>query len=152
MNGDNNWNGTSDEAYSQTHWYEYDSPPDKREGMLETGQFLMELYDRVLDLAKAHLGDTFLVEIGNEIDARNIYHKMLYKFIREKLQQGQLHGRVYTSMKHDHFYEASVQDSCVPILHGIKDYNGYEARKHLVEGYGIAIIIISFGSLNLYKT
>jgi len=135
MNGDNNINGTSNEAYSQTHWYEYDSPPDEREGMKETGKYLMELYDYVLEACETFFGNDFIIEIGNEIDARNIYHSMLSSFVRERLDgQPWLTQRIYTSMKHEHFYKASVQDSCIPILHGIQDMSGYEEKKHLVQG------------------
>lgn len=149
MNGDNNINGTCDEKYSITHWYEYNGlppysdPSKERPGMRETGKYLMDWYEFILRKAKERYGKDFLIEIGNEIDARNYYHLMLRKFIDTTLNQGNLNGRVFTSMYHDRFYQmsegSSVWKSCIPILHGIGSYDGaglsYQTKKHLIEGY-----------------
>jgi len=134
MNGDRNINGTSKEAYSQTHWYEYNGLPPyselskKRDGMWETGRFLMDLYGYILDEAKKRYGKFFLVEIGNEIDARIDYHYMLKKFIDEKLG-GNNYWRTFTSMRWFDFYEVSVNKSCIPVVHGVQDIGSFETAK-----------------------
>lgn len=137
MNGDNNVNDTSNEAYSQTHWYEYNGEDDKEErpGMYNTGMYLMELYGYVLEEAKKRFGDFFLIEIGNEIDARNNYHRMLRSLINGELGQRKTAGRVFTSMKHDHFYKSrQVYQHCIPVLHGVQHYEEYQERVKLVPG------------------
>jgi len=135
MNGNNNINGTSDEAYSQTHWYEYNHPPDERPGMKETGEILMEKYGYILDEAKKHFGRFFLIEIGNEIDARSTYHSMLRKFINERLGQGDLDRRVFTSMRHAHFYESRIVNAnCIPVIHGCGNYEEYDEGKKVMLG------------------
>lgn len=133
MNGNNNINGTHTEAYSQTHWYEYNHPPDERPGMKETGEFLMDLYQYVLKEARVRFGDYFLVEIGNEIDARIDYHIMLKKLIDETLggKPKKNYWRVFTSMIWDHFYQVTVNESCIPIVHGVRDIQDFETRRHL---------------------
>ena len=135
MNGDNNVNGTSNEAYSQTHWYEYNKPPSEREGMFETGKHLLDLYYYVLRKATEHFGDFFLVEIGNEIDARNKYHQMIREVVDESLLYPTA-GRVFTSMKHDHFYESrQVYQHCIPVLHNCADFMNYLVmREHVPSG------------------
>lgn len=138
MNGNRNINGTHNEAYSLTHWYEYNglpphsNPDKKREGMRETGEILMDLYGYVLDEAKKRCGDFFLIEIGNEIPARINYHYMLRKLIDERLG-GNNNFRVFTSMYHDKFYQVSVGDHCIPILHGIATIKDFERRRQYVE-------------------
>ena len=136
MNGDNNVNGTHNEAYSQTHWYEYDGVPDgeeERKGMFSTGKYLIDLYVYVLEKARENFGDFFLIEIGNEIDARNKYHEMIRTLIDTELAPDDTHGRVFTSMKHDNFYESrQVYQHCIPVLHGVKDYGEYTERAKMV--------------------
>jgi len=145
MNGDNNVNGTSNEAYSQTHWYEYDGTHPKHEerpGMKKTGEFLVDLYGYVLEEAKKRWGHFFLVEIGNEIDAKNEYHTIMREFIDYVLKQGDLDGRVFTSMEHDsetdpeeNFYSSrTVNKMCIPIIHKIGNFQDYQRRKALVKG------------------
>ena len=135
MNGNNNTSGTHTEAYSQTHWYEYNHPPDERPGMKETGEALMDLYRYVLEEAKVRFGDYFLVEIGNEIDARMDYHIMLKKLIDEIFggKPKKNYWRVFTSMFWDHFYQVSVNQSCIPVLHGVGTIQDFENRKYLVD-------------------
>ena len=137
MNGDRNINNTHNEAYSLTHWYEYNGLPPhsnlakKREGMLETGKYLMDLYGSFLHKAKNRYGIFFGVEIGNEIPARIDYHRMLKKFVDGKLG-GNNYWRIFTSMFHDHFYESSVHESCVPVVHGVQTIDDFKRRKKLV--------------------
>lgn len=140
MNGKNNINGTSESDDSPTHWYEYNGlPPHSRpekelSGMRETGEFYMEFFGILLKLAKAEWGDFFLVEIGNEIDAKNQYHVMLREFINEIVGQN-MKDRVFTSMTHDHFYESKeVNRSCIPIIHKVGDFQEYKKRKGIVKG------------------
>jgi len=141
MNGDNNINSTSNKVSSQTHWYEYNglppysSPEDEEPGMKNTGEFLMDLYGHVLESAKRYWGDFFLVEIGNEIDARNEYHDFMRTFINHTLNQGDLDGRVFTSMEHDWFYASKmINKKCIPIIHKVGDYAEYQERVKLVNG------------------
>lgn len=138
MNGDRNINDTHNESYSQTHWYEYNGLPphsdlDKeREGMQETGIVLMDLYGYILNQAKKRYGTFFLIEIGNEIDARIKYHRMLRSFVDETLG-GSNYWRTFTSMQHDHFYESSVHESCIPVVHSVQTIDGFKTRKKLAD-------------------
>lgn len=140
MNGDNNVNGTCNESYSQTHWYEYNglpphsNPKKEREGMRETGEYLMDLYAFVLDEAKKRFGKFFLIEIGNEIDAANIYHMRLRQFINERLVQGNMDGRVFTSLRGAHYAKKGVYRHCIPVLHGIQTYKNYLEQKSKAKG------------------
>jgi len=129
MNGKKNKNGTHDRWFSQTHCEEHlDDPAHKA-----TYDYLNDLYEYVLTEAKRHFGKFFLIEIGNEIDARINYHRRLRKMCDTTLKQGNLDRRVFTSMLRENanFYDSGVKDSCIRVLHNVKDYQTYLDRKHI---------------------
>jgi len=131
MNGNNNVNGTHTSWHSQTHWMD-----EKHQGnheFMQTKKYLLELYEYVLLEAKRHFGKFFLIEIGNEIDARINYHKFMRLFCNQTLGQGALDRRIFTSMlrENEKFYNSAVKHSCIRILHNIKDYKSYLDRKHI---------------------
>ena len=141
MNGKNNVNHTHKKFHSLTHWYEYDGVSEfhKEEvipGMKETGEYLMDLYDYVLDKAKEYFGEFFLIEIGNQVDGKVYYHRTVRHFINEKFGGINMNRRVFTSMKDYSYYsKVGVYSTCVPIIHGVADYDTYlELKNQYVVG------------------
>ena len=131
MNGKNNINGTHTSWHSQTHWM--DDKHQGESGFVETKKYLLELYEYVLLEAKRHFGKFFLIEIGNEIDARIDYHQFMRLMCNQTLGQGNLDRRVFTSMLRENanFYDSAVKDSCIRVLHNVKDHASYLDRKHI---------------------
>ena len=134
MNGLKNVNGTHISCHSLTHWE--DAHNRGKPGFAETEERLLDLYDYVLREAKRHFGRDFLIEIGNEIDARTNYHRLLRKMCNKTLKHGNLDRRVFTSMlrENEFFYarpNSNVQQYCIRVLHNVRDYNSYTLRKHI---------------------
>lgn len=134
MNGKNNVNGTHTSWHSQTHWM--DDKHQGEAGFVETKKYLLELYEYVFLEAKKHFGKFFLIEIGNEIDARTDYHSFMRLFCNQTLNQGNLDRRVFTSMLNENrfFYsrpDSNVQNYCIRVLHNVRDYTDYLNRKYI---------------------
>lgn len=140
MNGKRNVNNTHDRWFSITHCEEHLEDPRHRASY----DIQNEMHEYVLSEAKRHFGTHFLIEIGNELDARTNYHRRLRILCEDILGHG-LKRRIFTSMLRENtfFYarpNSNVQEYCIRILHNVRDYQDYLERKYIFGGSGTHMV------------